>query len=65
MTMEIKNTLERFSSRLDDTKEEPSFQKTEEQKIMQTEQKKKIKRFLKNEDCLGDILDNIELTNIL
>lgn len=65
MTMEIKNTLERFSSILDDTKEEPSFQKTEEQKIMQTEQKKKIKRFLKNEDCLGDILDNIELTNIL
>lgn len=65
MTMEIKNTLERFSSRLDDTKEEPSFQKTEEQKITQTEQKKKIKRFLKNEDCLGDILDNIELTNIL
>lgn len=41
MTMEIKNTLERFSSRLDDTKEEPSFQKTEEQKITQTEQKKK------------------------
>lgn len=65
MTMEIKNTLERFSSILDDTKEEPSFQKTEEQKITQTEQKKKIKRFLKNEDCLGDILDNIELTNIL